>query len=104
MPSRVSRGDGRARRAADGRRIATPRARVTLRITIGVYSDALHLFLVGDSHLDQVVCGPRRRCRRAVAELACWPPSRMVDGPGVAGGEVAVTADRPANRGRRSHL
>ena len=39
-------------------RIAAPRARVTLRMTIGVHSDALHLFLVGGSHLEPVVCGP----------------------------------------------
>src|SRR3954447_436282 len=62
-------GDGhaeRACRAAAGMRaalrtagrIATPRARVTLRITIGVHSDALDLFLVGESHIEPVVCGP----------------------------------------------
>ena len=39
-------------------RIATPRARVTLRMTVGVHSDALHLFLVGDSHVEPVICGP----------------------------------------------
>ena len=39
-------------------RIEVPGARVTLRMSVGIHSDALHLFLVGDSHREPVVCGP----------------------------------------------
>ena len=57
----VPRGGAHARaRCAPPAAIEAPGARVTLRMSVGIHSDALHLFLVGGSHREPVVARPGR--------------------------------------------
>ena len=46
------------RRLREVGRIETPRAAVQLRMTVGVHSGEMHLFVVGESHRELIVGGP----------------------------------------------
>ena len=87
-------------------RIETPGARVTLRMSVGIHSDALHLFLVGDSHLEPVVCGPAgsaalRMERAARAGDIVVSPQTAALLPARALGAPAGRRPAPAQRARR---
>ena len=77
--------------------IEAPGARVNLRMSIGIHSDTLHLFLAGRSHREPIVVGPAAstvlRLEQAaapgqivvsLATAACLPPRSLgvATGPG----------------------
>src|SRR4051812_34619476 len=58
-PARASRAAIRMRRRLrQVGRIETPRAAVQLRMTVGVHSGAVHVFVVGTSHRELLIAGP----------------------------------------------
>ena len=67
-------------------RIEAPGARVTLRMSIGVHTGTLHLFLAGRSHREPIVAGPAATAALRMEQAA---------GPGEIVVSAATAADLP---------